>query len=253
MNVPVSRRMGGAFGVSAVLHVSLAIIAIVLLTSEAARAPGDTPPFPTKFVFISTPDAGGGGGGHPAPAPRQQQLEVPPHRQPVPVPITAVVTPPPQPTPVLEVPVETDAAKILRAAGLSMTTLAAAPGGEGRGRTAGRGDGDHGVGPGPPDRGFGEALSAGGDVTSPVLVKRVDPKYTSEAMVTKITGVVVLEAVVRADGTIGAVRVVKSLDAKFGLDRTATEAAKQWVFKPGTRRGQPVDVLVTLVLEFRLH
>ena len=57
----------------------------------------------------------------------------------------------------------------------------------------------------------------------------------------------------RADGTIGAVRVVKSLDARHGLDRAAIEAAKQWVFKPGIRRGQAVDVIVTLILEFRLH
>ena len=86
-----------------------------------------------------------------------------------------------------------------------------------------------------------------------MLVKRVDPRYTSEAMVTKITGAVVLEAVVRADGSVGAVRVVKSLDARHGLDRAAIEAAKQWVFKPGIRRDQPVDVIVTLILEFRLH
>lgn len=150
----------------------------------------------------------------------------------------------------LDVPVETDAAKILRAAGLSVTALAA-PGGDGRGRTAGPGRGD-GVGPGF-EKGFDGAFPAGGDVTAPVLLKRVPPRYTSEAMVTKITGDVVLEAVVRADGTVGAVRVVKSLDARFGLDRAAIEAAKQWVFAPGTRRGQPVDVIVTLILEFRLH
>lgn len=251
MSALADRRLGGAFGVSAAVHVGLAIVAIVLLTSESARAPDDTPPFPTKFVFISAPGSGGGGGGHPDPAPPRQALEIPPHRPSAPVTLTPVVTPPPpEPTPVRDVQVETDAAKLLRAAGLSVTALAA-PGGDGRGPTAGPGRG-RGVGAGE-EHGFDGALPSGGDVTAPVLVKRVDPRYTSEAMVTKINGVVVLEAVVRADGTIGAVRVVKSLDAKFGLDRAAIEAAKQWVFKPGIRRGQAVDVIVTLILEFRLH
>jgi protein TonB len=247
-----TRRLGGAFGLSAMLHLTLAIAVLMFLSGEAARAPDDTPPFPSKFVFIaSTPAAGGGGGGHPDPAPAQP-LEIPPHRTPVAVTVTPVVaTPAPDPTPVLDVPVETDAAKLLRAAGLSVT-VSAAPGGGGRGTTAGRGEGD-GVEPGR-DRGVGgDAYHAGGDVSAPTLLRRVEPRYTSEAMMSKIAGVVVLEAVVRADGTIGAVRVLKSLDARYGLDRAAIDAAKQWLFKPGMRRGQPVDVIVTLILDFRLH
>ena len=249
----LTRRLGGAFGISAALHVGLAIVALVILAGEAARAPEDVPPFPSKFIFIaSTPGAGGGGGGNPAPASPQQQLEIPAHRPPPPVTITPVVTtPPPARTPVLDVSVETDAARLLRAAGLAVT-LSAAPGGGGRGTTAGRGDGD-GVDKGR-GGGFGDNVyQPGGEVSSPTLLKRVDPRYTSEAMMSKITGVVMLEAVVRADGTIGAVRVVKSLDARYGLDRAAIEAAKQWQFRPGMRRGQAVDVIVTLILDFRLH
>ncbi len=251
MNRPLNRRLGGAFGVSAILHVSLAVVAIVMLTTESARAPDDTPPFPTKFVFISTPGSGGGGGGNPTPAPLRQALEIPPHQPSAPVPLTPVVTsPPPEPAPVLDVQVETDAAKILSAAGLSVTALAA-PGGDGRGPAAESGRG-RGVGPGE-EHGFDGASPAGGDVTAPGLVKRVDPRYTSEAMVTKITGC-------RGARGCGARRRQRgrrarrqSLDAKYGLDRTAIEAAKQWVFKPGIRRGQAVDVIVTLILEFRLH
>ncbi len=250
MNVRVSRRLGGAFGVSAILHAGLAIVAIMLLTSDAVRAPDEMPPIPTKFVFVATPGAGGGGGGHPDPAPRQA-IEIPAPRQSAPIPITAETTPPPPETPpVLDVPVETDAARILRAAGFSMTALAA-PGGGGAGTTAGRGRG-RGVETGE-DSGFGGALPAGGDVNAPILVKQVTPLYTSDAMMRKMTGTVVLEVVVRADGTVGAVRVVKSLDATFGLDRAAIEAAKKWEFRPGTRRGIPVDVIVTLILDFRLH
>jgi protein TonB len=242
-------RLGRALGVSAVLHFTLVLLGLVLLTSQAANAPADTPPFPTKFVFVASPGSGGGGGGRPEPA-LPQPLEIPAHRQPVVVPLMTGPVQPAEKPPVLEVPVETDAAKILSAAGLTVTALAA-PGGDGRGTGIGPGRG-RGADTGD-DSGFGGALPTGGDVTAPTVVKQVQPRYTSQAMISKISGHVVLEAVVRADGTVGAVRVVKSLDPKLGLDLAAVAAAKEWVFKPGTRRGQAVDVIVTLILEFRLH
>jgi periplasmic protein TonB len=246
-------RLGPALGVSAAAHFALVVIGLVVLTSEPARAPIDTPPFPTKFVFVASPSprGGGGGGGNPAPAPRQP-LEIQAHRPPNPVQAAVIQVPDKRSLPELDVPVETDAARILRAAGLSVAALAApAPGGGGRGTGLGPGQGP-GVNAGE-DGGTGGAQPAGGDVSSPILVKKVEPRYTSAAMVAKITGVVVLEVVIKADGTVGAVRVAKSLDTKLGLDQAAIDAAKEWTFKPGMRRGQPVDVIVTLILEFRLH
>jgi outer membrane biosynthesis protein TonB len=47
--------------------------------------------------------------------------------------------------------------------------------------------------------------------------------------------------------------VKESLDEEYGLDANALEAAKDWTFKPGTYKGEPVAVLVSLNLEFRLH
>jgi protein TonB len=246
-------RLGPALGVSAAAHFTLVVIGLVVLTSEPARAPIDTPPFPTKFVFVASPSpgAGGGGGGNPAPAPRQP-LEIPAHRPPIPVQAAVMQVPDKRSLPELDVPVETDAARILRAAGLSVAALAApAPGGGARGTGLGPGQGP-GVNAGE-DGGIGGGQLVGGDVSSPILVKKVEPRYTSAAMVAKITGIVVLEVVVKADGTVGAVRVAKSLDTKLGLDQAAIDAAKEWTFKPGLRRGQPVDVIVTLILEFRLH
>ena len=70
----------------------------------------------------------------------------------------------------------------------------------------------------------------------------------------KIQGVVELEAVVLENGTIGEVRVVKSLDKAYGLDQEAMNAAKKWLFRPGVDpNGKPVATIVTLILEFRLH
>jgi len=69
----------------------------------------------------------------------------------------------------------------------------------------------------------------------------------------KIQGTVLLECVVNPDGTVSNIEVVRSLDPTFGLDGQAIEAAKRWRFKPGTRLGQPVPVLVSIELTFTLR
>jgi protein TonB len=92
----------------------------------------------------------------------------------------------------------------------------------------------------------------GNNVTSPTLVTQVRPHYTSDAMTRKIQGTVVLDVVVGRDGTPSAIRVVRSLD-RHGLDDEAMRAVQQWRFHPGRIAGTPVDVLVRIVLDFRIH
>lgn len=87
----------------------------------------------------------------------------------------------------------------------------------------------------------------------PVLVNEVRPSYTREAMAALIQGVVGLQAMIGADGSIGEIRILKSLDPTYGLDRQAVAALRQWRFKPGTRDGQPVPVLVEIEMSFRLR
>jgi protein TonB len=62
---------------------------------------------------------------------------------------------------------------------------------------------------------------------------------------------VVLEAVVTVDGCPSQIRVVRSLDAG-DLDAQAVAAVAQWQFEPGRLEGTPVDVLVTIHLDFRI-
>lgn len=95
--------------------------------------------------------------------------------------------------------------------------------------------------------------SPGDDITPPELVSKVVAKYTSDGMRNKIQGEVEIEALLLPSGDIGEVQVTKSLDATFGLDDQALCAALQWQFRPATRGGQPIAVIVTLVMEFRLH
>lgn len=90
-------------------------------------------------------------------------------------------------------------------------------------------------------------------VTLPRLLRKVDPKYTADAMAAKIQGVVVLEVVVLADGSVGKVAVVRSLDSIYGLDQSAIDAVSQWKFTPGTKDGTPVAVAVTIEMTFTLR
>jgi protein TonB len=90
-------------------------------------------------------------------------------------------------------------------------------------------------------------------VTAPRLIEDVKPRYSPEAMQAKIQGSVSLEAVVQADGTVGEVRVTRSLDPKFGLDDEAVSCLKKWRFKPGMKDGVAIAVLVEVQMSFTLR
>lgn len=102
---------------------------------------------------------------------------------------------------------------------------------------------------------FGKNAHKAGEpgLIQPVRKQADEPVYTPAALRAKIQGIVTLEAVVLADGTVGEVRVTQSLDKDYGLDAAALAAVKQWTFEPGTLNGQPVSVLVSVTAEFRLH
>jgi len=90
-------------------------------------------------------------------------------------------------------------------------------------------------------------------VERPQIVKAVQPAYTPAAMSAGIQGTVLLEAVVLADGTVGQIRVVHSLDAKRGLDAQAIRAFRDWRFTPATLNGQVVPVVIGVELTFSLR
>ena len=88
--------------------------------------------------------------------------------------------------------------------------------------------------------------------TMPTVVREVKPDYTAEAKQRGIQGTVELSVVVNDDGTVGEVKVTRSLDDKYGLDEQAVMAMKKWQFKPGTKDGKPVAVEVTVEMSFKL-
>ena len=91
----------------------------------------------------------------------------------------------------------------------------------------------------------------GPGVVLPKLTKEVKPEYPRQAMADRNQGVVRLECVVKADGTVGDVRVIDSLAPE--LDAAAVKALKQWTFSPGTKDGTPVPVMVEVEISFALR
>jgi protein TonB len=84
------------------------------------------------------------------------------------------------------------------------------------------------------------------------LIKEVKPKYTGEALRNGIQGTVLLEVVVTSDGCTSRIQVLRSLD-RAGLDEEAKAAVAQWRFEPGRLGNVAVDVVVTIVVDFRIQ
>jgi protein TonB len=90
----------------------------------------------------------------------------------------------------------------------------------------------------------------GDDVRLPVLVKEIKPEYTADAIRERLQGTILLECVVRKDGTVGTVRVKQGVAQS--LDQAAVDAVKQWEFKPGTKDDKAVAVQLDIEITFTL-
>jgi TonB family protein len=103
-----------------------------------------------------------------------------------------------------------------------------------------------------PDAGSGHP-SAGDpspeDLSAPAATRKVDPAYPQELMRQNVGGTVILYAIIHTDGTVGNVRVLRSVEER--IDRFASVAIAKWHFQPATKNGAPVDVEATFSIPFR--
>ncbi len=257
-------------GFSIVTHGVVVVLLLLFLRYAPAGSMLSSPmeSFPLEqIIFLPQPGPGGGGGGGgnrmPAPPRRAQEVgkdkvSVPVQKpQPMPVP---QMTPKELPPPGLTIPAMATADSnftvpgAIDSNGPAFSQGPGSGGGSGTGTGTGIGPGNgSGLGPGWGGGFGGGAYHPGSGIEIPVLLKEVKPQYTADAMRAKIQGMVIVECVVLPDGTVGEVRVQKSLDPVFGLDQEAIKAAKQWRFIPGKRQGQPVPVLISIELTFTLR
>jgi len=93
------------------------------------------------------------------------------------------------------------------------------------------------------------AVPPGG--TQPEELDRAIPRYPVAARRAGVQGPVVIRGIVRRDGTIDNLEVIK--DLPYGLGDEARRAVNRWRFRPATYRGEPIDVYYTVTVNFRLQ
>jgi len=251
--------------------VDVLFVTLLVLASRyhpAAATSALLPEEPNKnIVWLSEPGPGGGGGGggnrmkdppRKAELPGKDKLTVPVEKKPD---LSQQAKIDPNPVEQLNIPALTTADSLTTlpgaiegAPGVSPSLGSGSGGGAGTGTGTGIGPGTgSGLGPGSGGGTGGGVYKPGNGVTTPIVLKEVKPQYTSDAMRAKVQGSVWLECIVRPDGSVGDVKVIRSLDSTFGLDLEAMKAARQWRFRPGTRMGEPVSVQVIIQLDFTLR
>jgi TonB family protein len=271
-----ARTSRAPFAISSLLHagaIGSVLAATTLGLGHITRAAEPARTAETRLVFLAIPGPGGGGGGGglrqrllPPPAKRKgtrsldsplQVKKAPP--EPKPLPPKPPHVEPPEPLPPVEAPVAKSPANERDQPGVVDQTASRndtrGPGSEngigtgagtgvGTGRGSGVGEGeDAGTGGGP--------YRPGSGIEPPTLLREVKPDYTEEARRRGVEGDVVMEIVVRRDGSVGDVRIVQGLGA--GLDARAVTAVRQWHFTPARRLGTPVDVIVEVAMEFKIR
>jgi len=91
--------------------------------------------------------------------------------------------------------------------------------------------------------------SAQGNLSQPTATRKVDPGYPLQLMRENVAGTVILYGIIHADGSVGDLRVLSSVDER--LDQYASQAAAKWQFHPATKDGTPVDVEATFRIPFK--
>ena len=93
-------------------------------------------------------------------------------------------------------------------------------------------------------------VRVGGNIQVPTKTRDSKPEYPPIAQSTRVQGVVILEAIIGADGNIANARVLRSIPL---LDAAALSAVSQWQFTPTLLNGQPVSVIMTVTVNFTLQ
>lgn len=94
----------------------------------------------------------------------------------------------------------------------------------------------------------GPHLAASSDVSAPGPIRKVDPKYPPTLIKEHVEGEVVLYAVIRSDGSVDSIQVVRGIDDQ--LDANSMQALSQWKFHPAIKQGVPVDLEAIVHIPF---
>jgi TonB family protein len=91
------------------------------------------------------------------------------------------------------------------------------------------------------------AVRVGGTVRPPVKIKDVQPVYPEIAKQAKVSGIVIIEATIDAEGKVADTKVLRSAPL---LEQAAVDAVRQWEYKPSMQNGKAVPVVMTVTVNF---
>jgi TonB family protein len=92
-------------------------------------------------------------------------------------------------------------------------------------------------------------VRVGGAIREPKRLKHVDPVYPELARNARVQGKVILNILIGASGEVEGINVLRGHPL---LDGAAAKAVSQWIYAPTLLNGQPVPVILTVTLDFRL-
>ncbi len=104
--------------------------------------------------------------------------------------------------------------------------------------------------PPPPPPPPAAPVRVGGHIKTPNKTKDVKPVYPPIAQSARVSGIVIIEATIGADGRVKDAKVLRSIPL---LDQAALDAVKQWQFTPTLLNGVPVPVIMTVTVNFTLQ
>ena len=101
----------------------------------------------------------------------------------------------------------------------------------------------------PPPPPPSKPVRVGGEISTPKLLRRVDPEYPPVAVNAQIEGIVILEATVDGRGAVTETRVLRSHPM---LDQAAIAAVEQWRYEPLRLNGLAQPFVLTVTVSFSL-
>ena len=275
-------RMIEARSLSVFGHILVFGIVFMIMNHQG----NSVPPLDPGVVFIDskapvfipqkgTGRGGGGGGGG-----REEQLQSRSGRVPDPVSAEMIIPDPENPQPLIpvddllanvliELPVNIPLDRSIPPGDITAPPNSSQSFGSGKGGGIGTGTGrgaGSGSGPGAgtgSDGGLGSGKGGGigdgegpyfmgDDVREPELIKQVRPLYTDEARIARAEGIVLLEAVIRKNGSVDSFKVVRGLG--YGLDEAAIyTVANKWRFRPASYNGKNIDYPVQIEVTFAMY
>ena len=201
----------------------IALIVVPLVATDKLPLPDEL-----RLIMVASPDLPT----EPPPVPRQARTAVEPPPNPDAAPLEAPPTIAPEP-----IRPPTDVGEI-------------APGSVVPGAIFGDAAGDRSATitppPPPPPR---TPVRVGGTVVAPTKIHDVAPEYPRMARDAKIQGVVIIQATIGVDGRVVDAELLRPIPF---LGEAALAAVRQWRFTTPQLNGEPIPVIMTVTVNFRL-